>query len=110
MPILRYFKKIEHLDSLIRRKATGNQVEFARRVNLSRSTLNEYLREMKLLGFPIKFSKQRNSYYYTEEGNIAKSLFTSGLSYEEMDQIKGGNSDEQPYLIFSHFDCRVRIY
>ena len=92
MPILRYFRKIEHLDSLIRKKATGSQNEFAKKAHLSRSTLNEYLKEMKSLGFPIKFCKHRKSYYYTEEGGITKSLFQSSLNQEEMRQKRGGFS------------------
>jgi predicted transcriptional regulator len=92
MPIFRYLKKIEYLDSLIRKKATGSQIEFAKKVNLSRSTLNEYLKEMKNLGFPIKYCKHRKSYYYTEEGGITKSLFQSSLNREQMKEKNGGFS------------------
>jgi DNA-binding IclR family transcriptional regulator len=75
MSILRYFNKMQHLDHLIRKKATGNQNEFSRKVNMSRSTLNEYLKQMKALGFPIKFCRKRNTYYYTEEGGLTKKIF-----------------------------------
>lgn len=75
MCITKYIHKLEFLDSLIRKKATGNQAQFARKAKMSRSTLNEYLREMKRLNFPIKFDRTRNSYYYEREGRFVKSLF-----------------------------------
>ena len=79
MSILRYFKIIEHLDYFIRRKATGNQKEFARKLGMSRSLLNIYLNEMKELGFPITYCRKRNTYYYTYDGNMVKTLFKKNL-------------------------------
>ena len=75
MSFLRYFKKLQLIDSLIRRKATGNQELFARKTCMSRSLLNLYLNEMKEMGFPIKYCKKRNTYYYEEEGHIVTSMF-----------------------------------
>jgi hypothetical protein len=75
MSVLRYFKKLQLIDSLIRRKATGNQKQFAEKILMSRSMLNEYLKEMKELGFPINYCKQKKTYYYEEEGSMVKKLF-----------------------------------
>lgn len=77
MSIQRYFRIIEHLDSIIREKATGSQKEFAHQMGMSRSLLNIYLTEMKELGFPISYCRQRGSYYYTREGKLVKRLFKS---------------------------------
>jgi len=90
MSFIRYIKKIEFLDSLIRKKATGNQKEFSRKARMSRSTLNEYLNEMKQLNFPIKFDRNLNSYYYEHDGRLVKSLFEEGMTKEEMKQHTGG--------------------
>lgn len=90
MSFIRYIKKIEFLDSLIRRRATGNQSEFAKKARMSRSTLNQYLSEMKQLNFPIKFDKSKNSYYYEHDGRLVKSFFEEALTKEEMKQYKGG--------------------
>lgn len=90
MAFIRYIKKIEFLDSLIRRKATGNQSEFAKKARMSRSTLNEYLNEMKQLNFPIKFDRSINSYYYEHDGRLVKSFFEEIISKEEMKHYKGG--------------------
>lgn len=75
MSILRYIKIIEHLDYYIKRKATGNQAVFARKMGMSRSSLNIYLNEMKELGFPIGYCRTRNTYYYTESGDMVKIMF-----------------------------------
>ncbi len=90
MSFIRYFRKIEFLDSLIRRKATGNQKEFAKKARMSRSTLNEYLNEMKQLNFPIKFDRTINSYYYEDDGTLVKSFFEKKITTEEMQHYKGG--------------------
>ena len=76
MPILRYFRKMQLLDGLIRRRTTGNQQQFARKAGISRSLLNIYISEMRELGFPISFCRKRNTYYYDEEGSIVESLFS----------------------------------
>ena len=100
MSFNRYFEKISFLDYLIRHKATGNQKEFARKANLSRSMLNEYLKEMKDLGFPISYCRKRNTYYYEQEGGLVKSLFESEIHAKEMRGYTGGFE----YTEFFHFD------
>jgi hypothetical protein len=90
MSITRYFKKIQHIDSLIRKKATGDQAEFARKIYMSKSMLKEYLREMKELGFPINFCKHRKTYYYEEKGKMVDTLFVKEEDIADMKQYKGG--------------------
>ena len=52
------------MDDLIRRKATGTSKDFAKKLNISRSTLMEYIDFLKKMGAPIAYDKFRNSYYY----------------------------------------------
>lgn len=75
MSFIRYIQKVQYLDFLIRTKATGSQKDFARKANMSKSTLNEYLNDMKDLGFPIAFDRSQNTYYYIESGQMVASLF-----------------------------------
>jgi predicted DNA-binding transcriptional regulator YafY len=91
MSIIRYFKKIQYIDGLIRKKATGNQEQFARKTQMSKSMLKEYLREMKELGFPINFCRHRKTYYYKEEGKMVNSLFTKENDTVDMKQFRGGS-------------------
>lgn len=90
MSFIRYIDKLRHIDSLIRKKATGNQESLSQKVGLSRSSLNEYLKVMKQLGFPICYCKHRNSYYYDKKGQMVSSLFDCEIDKDESKKIHGG--------------------
>lgn len=60
--------RLEVVDHLIRIRGTGSPKQLARRLGISERSLFEYLKFMKELGAPIKYSKNRQSYYYTEIG------------------------------------------
>jgi hypothetical protein len=92
MSLIRYYSKLKLMDDLIRKKATGNQQTFCKRISMSRSLLNNYINEMKLLGFPIEYDRGRSSYYYKEKGRLVNSLFDRELSESDTKLIKGGTS------------------
>ena len=75
MGVKKYLERIRYIDYLISHKSTGNCDQLSRKLGLSRSSTLEYLRLMKDLGFPISYSRNRNSYYYSEEGKMIKSFF-----------------------------------
>lgn len=64
MPLTKYLAVVERMHELIRRKSTGSPNEFAQKMNLSRSMLMNYLKEMKEMGAPVCYSYDRCSYYY----------------------------------------------
>ena len=66
MSILRHLRRLQFIDYLIQRKATGNLQTFAHKNRISQSLLMNILKEMKEMGFPIKYSRINNSYYYEE--------------------------------------------
>lgn len=90
MSFLKYQKRLERIDSLIRRKATGSPEKFSERLGLCRSALMEYLREMKEIGAPIAYCKQRESYYYEEEKYLFIGFTKNHLSKEQEREITGG--------------------
>ncbi len=75
LSVQKYIERIRYIDSLISKRGTGSVEQLAAKLNLSRRTTLDYLREMKELGCPIKYCRKRNSYYYTEEGNVFISFF-----------------------------------
>jgi len=79
------------IDSLVRKRATGNYVSLAKKLNLSKTELYNFLNEMKNEGIPIKYSKKLNSFYYTEKGKMTTKLYEREITKEEMKSIKGGN-------------------
>jgi predicted DNA-binding transcriptional regulator YafY len=67
----RTIETLKRMDSLIRTKATGTPNELARKLNVSPSTIYEYLLLMKnILGAPIHYCKIRKSYYYSKRGKL----------------------------------------
>jgi hypothetical protein len=75
---------------MIKKKATGDLETFARKNGLCKSAMAGVIQEMKELGFPIKFDRTQNTYYYAEDGEMVQTLFIKNgkfLSKEEMAEI-----------------------
>ena len=69
-----YLNLLLQLDQFIRLKGTGSPPEFARKMGISERSLYEYLKVLKDLGAPIKWSRQDKSYYYAIEGQFRISF------------------------------------
>ena len=69
-----YLNLLLQLDQFIRVKGTGSPPEFARKMGISERSLYEYLKVLKDLGAPIKWSRQDKSYYYSVEGQFRISF------------------------------------
>ena len=65
-----YFDRLEYLDDLIRKKATGSPRTLASKMNVSLRTVYEYIDILRSLGGPITYSKNRETYYYSEAGSF----------------------------------------
>ena len=101
MSIIRQLKRLQFIDYLVHKKATGDLNTFAKKNRLSRRGLAKVLEEMKEMGFPIKFSRKLNSYFYEKDGEMVKCLFmTQGevLTREETREI---NTLDENELCFS---------
>ena len=69
-----YLNLLLQLDLFIREKGTGSPPEFARKMGISERSLYEYLKVLKDLGAPIKWSREDRSYYYSIEGQFRISF------------------------------------
>lgn len=58
------------MDRLISLESTGPPNEFAEKIGIKRSSLFEYLKELKILGVEIKYSQKKLSYYYSNNKRI----------------------------------------
>lgn len=106
MAILRQIRRLQFIDFIIKRKSTGNLDTFSKKNGLSKRGLTNILQEMKEMGFPIKYSRQFNSYYYAEDGEMVKCLFIKEgqiLTRDETRKIIGGDTSS---LCFS----KVKIF
>jgi DNA-binding Lrp family transcriptional regulator len=105
MGLHKYLERIRFIDSLVKKRATGNYASLAKKLNLSKTELYNFLNEMKTEGIPISYSKKLNSFYYTEEGSATTKLYEREVTKEEMKSIKGGNG----FFTFFHFPLIVEI-
>jgi predicted DNA-binding transcriptional regulator YafY len=78
--------RLIRLDYLIHLKATGKPADCAHRIGISERSLYDYLKLLKEMGAPIKFSRNRGTYYYNEEGRFRISFLSEGTlqSIKEM--------------------------
>ncbi|MDR2909946.1 MAG: HTH domain-containing protein [Bacteroidales bacterium] len=64
-----YFMKIESLQCYIRTGHTGSAYELAKKLNVSRRTLFNYLEILRDKGSEIKFCKIQKTYYFVKQQN-----------------------------------------
>lgn len=64
------FSRLEHLDSLIRVKATGSPKVLAKKLNISVRAVYDYINMLKSLGAPINYNRHKATYYYDEQGHF----------------------------------------
>jgi len=70
-----YIERINRMDALIRRKATGSPAEFAVKMNMSERRLYQYLAFMKgELKAPILYNKLRKCYQYRYDQELTLIL------------------------------------
>ncbi|MBK7652701.1 MAG: hypothetical protein IPJ20_20820 [Flammeovirgaceae bacterium] len=93
MSLLKYLQRLKRMDDLIRRKATGNAQEFAKKLGISQSHLFLELRELKELGAPVEYSNEKKCYFYSTECKLILDFVKDG------ERLKGG---ENISWIFNH--------
>lgn len=77
MKLFEYIDRINLLDKLIREKRTGTPEALAARLSLSVSRLYVVLDELRLMGAPIEYSRQIQTYFYKQPFEISiKADFT----------------------------------
>jgi len=97
MSILRHINRLQYIDFLIQRKATGDLGTFAKKNKLSKRGLLNVLQDMKNMGFPIKYDKGKASYFYELDGQMVKRLFVINgipVSREEASKIGISNVND----------------
>lgn len=101
MSLSHYLKRLEFIDFLTRKKATGNLQVFAKKNRLSKNGLLCFLKEMKDLGFPIKYSRALNSYYYEKDGQMVKSLFIANDQILNRSELRNIQNIDVKNICFS---------
>ena len=88
MSIIDNKNKLERLDHLIRIKATGTPEELACKFDTTKRTIYRTINELKEIGCPIYYSKERDSYCYKYEGKLIIKF--ESLDKDVLNKINGG--------------------
>ncbi|WP_285060245.1 hypothetical protein [Pedobacter ginsengisoli] len=71
MSLIDTFKRLENLNHHIRNKSTGSRAELATKMEISVSTLQDYINFMKeVLNAPIEYDHHRRTYFFKQDGSF----------------------------------------
>ncbi len=70
MNVFEKIEKINSLHHLIKNECTGNPLELANRLGVSRSTLYNIIEELKLIEAPISYSRRRETFFYAKDFDL----------------------------------------
>jgi HTH domain len=85
-------QRLIRLDHLIQYKSTGTPADCAQKIGISERSLYDYLKILKDMGAPVKFSRGRRTYFYSEGGHfhisfLAREKQAAYVRYEEQELI-----------------------
>ena len=78
---------VDRVICLIKRKATGDAVTFASKLEMSKRSVQRLIQEMKEEGYPIDFCKHSNSYILTKPVTYE---FRITVGSQDLMKIRGG--------------------
>ncbi len=64
----KFIERFKRIDEIISNKSSGTPAQLAARLDISESTLYEFIAVMKELGAPIQYDKSAQRYYYETDG------------------------------------------
>ena len=70
MSLTTYHERMQRIDDLINRKATGTPQELADKMELSKRMVFEYLSTMRSMGLSIRYCRLSQSYLYTDDQRL----------------------------------------
>jgi len=88
MKLLQQLRQLERVDSLIRRKGTGSPEQLARRLDLSKRQVHRLINDLRAMGLPIRYCRERQSYLYASP---VKWEFAMRVEQSTLVGIEGGS-------------------
>lgn len=73
----KFIESFKRIDELIAQKTTGNPAQLADKLDISESTLYEFLKVLKDLGAPVEYDHEMCSYIYKETGQFKIAFYKS---------------------------------
>ncbi len=97
--IIKHIELIERIDRLIRMEATGNPVDLASRLGISRAQTYRIIDIMKDLNAPIEYDFTIQSFVYAEHVNFKFGFYIQDLDSTELRSVSGGASFQKLTLL-----------
>jgi predicted DNA-binding transcriptional regulator YafY len=66
----KFIERFKRIDEIIQNKSSGTPAQLAEKLDISESTLYEFIAVMKELGAPIQYDRFAQRYYYEEPGRF----------------------------------------
>jgi predicted DNA-binding transcriptional regulator YafY len=70
----KFIQRFKRIDELIHSKSSGTPAQLAEKLDISESTLYEFIAVMKELGAPIQYDKFTQRYFYSNNGHFTISF------------------------------------
>lgn len=70
MQLIKYLDRLKRIHQLVRLKATGTPQDLAKRLDISEPSVYRCLNDLKDLGAPIKYCKERQCYIYENDFDL----------------------------------------
>ena len=108
MKLFEYIERINLLHKLISERRTGCPETLAKRLGISTSRLYVVLDELKLMGAPISYSRETQSYFYYLKFDIEIKAHFRLLDQNELQNINAGAKINQ-YMSTTFFVEWVKL-
>lgn len=90
MKAIEQLDRLKRMNDLIKAEKTGTPGEFSQDLGISDSQLYNLIEDLKIKGAPIKYSRSRRTYFYSEEFEFKLNYSLSFINGGELKLIFGG--------------------
>ncbi len=87
--IIKQIELIDRIDQLIRLRATGNAVELASRLEISKTKLYRVINTMKSLNAPIEYDIKLESFVYVKAVGFKFGFFSKDINNSQIRTYAG---------------------
>lgn len=78
MDLINDLLRLQHLDHMVRNKATGSPEKLAYRLNTSKRSIERMVSSLRDMGLPVVYDKERKTYCYETEVTIQFEILVDG--------------------------------
>ncbi|MDR0712348.1 MAG: hypothetical protein LBF67_08425 [Prevotellaceae bacterium] len=107
MSIFEFVDKVKLFNRLVEQRHTGTPQEFAERLGMGRSTLYEFIDELRSRDVDVSYSRKSRTYYYANHVSLEVRFdirHLDELDDDEAKKITGGRKIFPSVLFFGRND------